>query len=423
MSDIDKRGCAITGATPAALEAYERALAAYQGWRAGAAELLDGALQAAPAFVMAHVLKAWMVISNRDPQRVRSARRLLENAANLPANEREKAHLAAIAAALEDDLERTKERLGALLRRHPRDVVALQVVHSLDYLTGDSARLRDRVSGVLPAWSSDVPGYHAVLAMRAFSLEESGDYARAEEIARAALALNPHDARAHHVMAHVFEMTERAEAGERWLLEHEADWSVDTVVATHCWWHLALFLLAQGRVDRALAVYDRRIRAHRSNDVADMIDASALLWRVELMGANIGTRWGELAEAWTPHIDDRFCSFSDVHAMLAFVGARDWDSAKRLELVLKGSKALPTRHGMTTRLLGLPASRALIAFGQGSYLRAITLLAGLSRLAHRLGGSHAQRDVLRLTLRHAIERVRHPARALRVLRRHFAAHA
>jgi len=34
-------------------------------------------------------------------------------------------------------------------------------------------------------------------------------------------------------------------------------------------------------------------------------------------------------------------------------------------------------------------------------------------LAHRLGGSHAQRDVLHLTLLHAIERIRRPAPRLR----------
>jgi hypothetical protein len=34
-------------------------------------------------------------------------------------------------------------------------------------------------------------------------------------------------------------------------------------------------------------------------------------------------------------------------------------------------------------------------------------------VAHRLGGSHAQRDVLHLTLLQAIERIRRPARRLR----------
>jgi tetratricopeptide (TPR) repeat protein len=413
MSGLDQRGCSISGASPAALEAYERALAAFQSWRTGADVELALAIQEAPTFVMAHVLQAYLLLSSRDPRRVRLARPVLARAAGLPANDRERMHLAALAAALADDYERAKARLGELLRLHPHDILALQVAHAFDYLTGDLARMNDRVAAVLPAWSSNLPGYHAVLAMHAFSLEECGEYERAEQEARAALALNAFDARAHHVMAHVFEMTGRPDAGVRWMNGHIAYWGANTVVATHCWWHLALFHLTQGQVDQALTLYDRRIRVGYSSGIADLIDAAALLWRAELRGGNIGTRWGKLAAAWAPHIDDGFCSFTDMHAMLAFVGAREWDRAQRLELALARGASLATRYGETTRQVGLPACRALIAFGRGNDTVAITLLASLPALAHRLGGSHAQRDVLHLTMQHAIERIRRPARRQR----------
>jgi 2'-5' RNA ligase len=188
--------------------------------------------------------------------------------------------------------------------------------------------------------------------------------------------------------------------------KHIASWGVGTVVARHCWWHLALFHLAQGQLDQAMALYDGRVRVGHSIAIADMIDASALLWRIHLLGGNTGTRWAELADAWAPRIDDAFCSFNDLHAILAFVGARDWDRAQRLELALAETASRPTRYGETTRLLGLPACRALIAFGRRNDTLAIALLASLPALAHRLGGSHAQRDVLHLTLLHAIERMR-----------------
>jgi len=102
-----------------------------------------------------------------------------------------------------------------------------------------------------------------------------------------------------------------------------------------------------------------------------------------------------------------------VHAMLAFVGARAWTRAERLERVLARSHTLPTRHGETTRHLGLPACRALIAFGRGNDSLAIALLASLPVLAQRLGGTHAQRDVLHLTLLRAIERIRRPSPKVR----------
>jgi tetratricopeptide (TPR) repeat protein len=417
MSRRDFRGCEISGATPAALEAFELALAAFQSWRSGAERLLGPALQDAPSFVMAHVLGAYLSLSSRDPAHLRSARPVLARASQLATNARERLHLAAIVAALADDYERAKALLGDLLREYPRDVLALQLAHSFDYLTGDVARMGDRVTGVLPAWSSDLPGYHAVLAMHAFELEERGDYERAEQLGHQALALDPFDARAHHVLAHVFEMTERADAGVKWMHDHIEQWAIGTTVATHCWWHLALFHLAEGQVDRALSLYDTRVRAGQSRNIADMIDASALLWRINLQGRDAGIRWSELAAAWAPHIADGFCTFTDLHAMIAFVGARDWNLAQRLERELVRRQSQHTRYGETTGRIGLSACRALMAFGRGDYATAIGLLASLPALAHRIGGSHAQRDVLHLTLLQAVEHIRRPASRLRIAAR------
>jgi tetratricopeptide (TPR) repeat protein len=411
MSASDARACPVTGSTPAALLAYERALAAFLGWRGGAEEALAQALQQAPGFVMAHLLQAYLLVCGRDPQRVALARPVLARAAALRANSRERLHLAALAATIDGDYEAAKGHLGDVLGTHPRDALALHVAHAFDYLTGDVARLRDRVSAVLPMWSSDLPGYHAVLAMHAFGLEECGEYERAEEAARDALAQNPANARAHHVMAHVFEMTDRTSEGLRWMYAHLEGWATDSLVSKHCWWHLALFHLAQGEADRALALYDQRLSGAQAIGIADMIDAAALLWRFQLEGStDTRARWPGLAAAWSPHIEDAFCSFNDIHAMLAFVGARDWQRALRLERALAAAQRLPTRHGETTRQIGLPACRALIAFGRGDDALATTLLAGLPAYAHRLGGSHAQRDVLHLTLLRAIERLRRPSR-------------
>ena len=275
--------------------------------------------------------------------------------------------------------------------------------------------MNERVAAVLPAWSTDLPGYHAVLAMHAFGLEENGRYDEAEASARAALALDPLDARAHHVMAHVFEMTDRAEAGERWLADHAEDWASDTVVATHCWWHRGLFQLALGRPDRALDIYHHHVRAGRSEAVADLIDASALLWRIDLAGCDVGARWLDLADAWAPHIDDALLQLqrpardARLRRRSRLATARD-----RLVRALRAAYSRPSRHGTTTRLLGLAACRALAAFGRGDDMLAITLLASLPAQAHRLGGSHAQRDVLHLTMQ---ARGRAAARDERVVER------
>ena len=59
MSDIvDARGCAVSGATPAAVDLLERALAALLAWRSGAEAHAAVALEAAPRLVMAHAPRA-----------------------------------------------------------------------------------------------------------------------------------------------------------------------------------------------------------------------------------------------------------------------------------------------------------------------------------------------------------------------------
>ena len=103
--------------------------------------------------------------------------------------------------------------------------------------------------------------------------------------------------------------------------------------------------------------------------------------------------------------------------MLAFVGAGDNKRAARLERIVTSAQSLPTRYGATTRHVGLPACRALRAFGRGDDAIAVALFAGLPPLAHRLGGSQAQRDVLDLTRQRAVERLRRRARAAALPRR------
>ena len=68
----------------------------------------------------------------------------------------------------------------------------------------------------------------------------------------------------------------------------------------HNWWHLALFHLDLDEIDEVLALFDERVLGSGSAVVLDMIDASALLWRLQLRGIDVGDRWQALAERWAP---------------------------------------------------------------------------------------------------------------------------
>jgi hypothetical protein len=198
------------------------------------------------------------------------------------------------------------------------------------------------------------------------------------------------------------EMQGRLEEGMRWLGARSALWTGAGGASTHLWWHIALYHLELGRPAQALAIYDHRMQG---DSLSEMIDASALLWRLHLSQFNVGRRFQALAARWAPYAEDAHCAFNDLHAMMAFVGARRRDCADRLLAALERRVARPggANHDMT-RLVGLPACRALAAFGRGEFAAAAQLLRALPPVAHRIGGSHAQRDVLYLTRAAALSR-------------------
>ncbi|MCC6469531.1 MAG: tetratricopeptide repeat protein [Alphaproteobacteria bacterium] len=309
---------------------------------------------------------------------------------------------------------RSNQLYGGILVDYPRDLLALQLAHVEDFFLGQSSMLRDRVARVTGDWDKDVPGYGYVLGMHAFGLEEMGDYARAEERGRAAVAQNPRDPWAIHAVAHVMEMQTRLADGVQWLTERADDWRHDNGFAFHNWWHLALYHLERGEADRVLAIYDASIRPTRSDMVLEMIDASAMLWRLHLRGIDVGSRWRSIADSWATKADYANYAFNDAHAMMAFIGDGRRAAADELLATVVKSAAQSGTNGMMARDVGVPVCRALSAFGRGDYATTVDLLLPLRPIAHRFGGSHAQRDLLSLTLIEAALRAKQDrlARAL-----------
>jgi tetratricopeptide (TPR) repeat protein len=369
------------------------------------------ALANEPDFPMGQVLNAYLSLTSTDRPDLRHARRAAATLAGMDRNERETAHLEVIEAWLAGDWHRASRLLDALLVRWPADLLGLQVGHQLDFFLGDAANLRDRVARARHAIDPDDPHYGFVLGMQAFGLEESGSYAHAEVTGLAALERNPDDVWALHAVAHTYEMRGHVDEGIRFLRARESDWGDGNLFTVHNWWHLGLFLLEAERPDAALAVYDERIHNDASDGVPlEMLDASALLWRLMLDGADTGGRFAPLAEAWATRVNDEpWYAFNDLHAVMAMVGAGRLDDARtvidRLTRYVEPSAGPTSNHLMTTDV-GLPASRAVLAFGEERYDDVIDELMAVRAITQRFGGSHAQRDALQRTLLESAIRAR-----------------
>ena len=412
----DARGCPTSAPSSACLQQYEQALELSASYQLDPLATIQKAIDADPAFAMGHALRAGLAVMATDRGAVPMLQESVEaiEALGRRAVDRERAHAAAARAWLEGDFAGSIHRYGEILLDHPQDLLALQVAHVGDFFLGASSMLRDRVAQVLPTWDSSTPGYGYVLGMYAFGLEETALYSRAEDIGRRALDANRRDAWAVHAVTHVMEMQGRLRDGVEWLTTRENDWSVNNGFAFHNWWHLALFNLESGNYARVLELYDQRIRATPSEIPLEMIDATALLWRLELRSANVGDRWQKLAASWEPLAEHSYYAFNDAHAVMAFAAAGRGELVQRTIAAMERKAAGSDTNAMMTRDVGLPLARAVAAFAAGRYGDTIALLQPIRTIANRFGGSHAQRDLIHLTLVEASLRARHNrlARAL-----------
>ena len=99
-----------------------------------------------------------------------------------------------------------------------------------------------------------------------------------------------------------------------------------------------------------------------------------------------------------PFVEEGYYAFNDVHAIMAFIGAGREQEVARTIATMERRTATAGTNAVVTAEVGLPVARALRAFGRGDYGAAVADLRPIRSIAQRFGGSHAQRDVLDLTL-------------------------
>lgn len=388
-----------------AAQNYAAALRAFNIYRGDPVGLLNAALEEAPDFAMAHIMKAYLFALATEPGATIAARKFLTAAQKVAQTDAEHSHIAALKELVAGNWTAAALTLDHHNMAHPEDLLGIQVGHLIDFYRANARNLRDRISRVLPMWSEESAGYSALLGMYAFGLEECGEYAQAEAIGKEATAREPLDCWAHHAVAHVLEMQGRTEDGLRWMQEREPHWTGDeNFFQVHNWWHKALYHLDLDQPAQAMTLYDTRIRLEKSAVALDLVDASALLWRVHLEGHDVGDRWAELAKAWDEHADGKLYPFNDWHAVMAYLGAGREDRVDRILDQYRAADTSTTETAGWAKNIGLPLIEGFRSFWHGRFEDAAQTLFAGRHIVNAFGGSHAQRDVIDWTMLEAAAR-------------------
>ena len=399
----DARGVVVSECKPSSLEDYERALYQFQSNFGDATETLAATVKNDPEFVMGHVFNASAMLMMTERQYIPAIRHSIESAESLShkSNDREKELIVAARDCLEGRWDQACVAWDRVLARYPRDAMAIQCAHLMDFFRGDAVNLRDRVGRVIQHWHESVLGYSYILGMQAFGFEECNQYDKAEEIANKALEIEPRDGWSVHALAHVMEMQGRYEEGKDLMLSREQDWAPDNGFASHNWWHLALFHIEHEDFPSAVRLYDEKVIPEDSDITVRMLDATALLWRLHLQGVDVGERWNRIADMWARKapVENGYYAFNDLHAVISFLGAgRTAEARTVLTAVEAAAETNLESASRMAREVGIPACSAFLAFAEERYKDAVELLLPIRTIAHRFGGSHAQRDILTQTL-------------------------
>lgn len=399
----DMHGLPISTASADAAAAFDRTVTGYLKYRADLPARLGQVFAADNDFGLAHCLKGYFAMLSYKQANVPMAVEAANAARRLSANAtpRERAHGAALDAWIAGDLDRALGAWEQILSEHPLDVLAFRLSHFNNFWLGRPGEMRASVERVKPKWAAELPGYGTVLSCHCFAAEECGDYASAEPSGRAAIAIDPGDIWGTHAVAHIMEMQGRHAEGIAWLDELERHWDGGNNLLHHLWWHRALFHLERREFDAVLDLYDKRFRnldsplTQAQPDLyIDVQNAASMLFRLELLGHDVGGRWSEIADKAQARIGDCLSAFTLPHWMMALAATGRDDAAARM---LDGMRAFGTGEGAVMRIVrdvALPVCEAVLAHRKGDHAHAVTLMRPVLADMHRLGGSHAQQDVL-----------------------------
>ncbi|CCE01611.1 tetratricopeptide repeat protein [Bradyrhizobium sp. STM 3809] len=392
----DRYGLPLSTASTDAAAAYREGMDLLLAFWPGATDAFERAIMLDPDFALAHAARARI---HAIYQQREAALQTIKRARDLAArrgSEREQSHVATLVLAIEGRGPDALTATLAHLARWPRDAMIMALplgAFGLLAFSGradhDAAR-RDLCNSFAAAYGED----WWFLSNRGWALTEAGGLAQGRAVTERSFALRRHNAYAVHALLHaMFEAGAHAEADalvEGWI----GDYDRTGMLHGHIRWHQALGALDRGDAATALAVYTDVLvpTMDTAPPLNTLSDCASLLWRLRAENHTMPDQaWTEVAAYARPRFTGSTLAFVEMHLMM--IAAATNDTA-----ALKGRLAAIERRQAEGNL---PAGRivphmlrALRAFAEENWRACARELTPVIGDLPRIGGSHAQREVI-----------------------------
>jgi tetratricopeptide (TPR) repeat protein len=396
MAVKDRFDLPVTSASAAAVEDYVAAVDLLLSAWPGTEARLDRALAADPDFALAHITRArLMLLQARMPEAKAEAALAQSLAEHVTARERR--HIEAIALSINGAASDALATVRAHAAEYPRDALPLSLALGVFGLLGFSGR-RDHHEAQLallkelaPHWGED----WWFLGYLGWAYIETGEVAKGTELVERSLTGNLHNAHAAHQRVHGFFELGDANGGAGFIKNWLPDYDRAGHLHCHLSWHLALFELARGNADRARTIYLDSIRPSVAQAAPMLVlaDSASFLWRWRFyeMGSSLDQEWAEVAAHARRHFPRASLAFADIHAALAEAGVSDDDG---LRSRISGLLSLARDGRLPPGEVAPALCAGMAALGRGDNAEAVQILEQAITDLPRIGGSHAQREIV-----------------------------
>ena len=416
----DAQGLPVSTDRTETVQAIDRFVAAFLGYGTDFQPILDAA-DADPTCVVAQGHAAALMLFAETGDAAEKAkpyiRRGIESAQG--ATERERLYLWTISTWAAGDYGMSLMAHKALAQKYPLDVAASKIGQVRAFTLGDSPLILSLGESMLAA----SPENHFVHGMVAFGYEQCHRFEEAEAAGRRAVEMDRRDPWAHHAVAHVMETQGRVDEGLAWMEGLADTWEdCNSFMYTHNWWHVALFHLDRDDHARALEVYDTHVWGRLKEYSQDQVNAVSLLARLALRGVDVGDRWTDVANYLAPRTNEHVDPFLDLHYLYGLACAGRGEETARLltGLAEHAGKVKPVQQVMWQQV-AVPTAHALVSHAIGRVEEAADLLEQVLPTLHKIGGSHAQRDLFEQIYLDSLIRAGRSERALALIGRRLAA--
>jgi hypothetical protein len=396
MALEDRCGLPLSTSTHDAASAYREGVdLLLAGWT-GTAEALERAIAADPHFALAHIARARLHAFYQQGDLARAKAAAARELVAKRGDERERSHVEALALAIEG---RLPEALAATLRHidaWPRDAIVLSLplgAFGLFAFSGmadhDQAR-QDLCERVAQHYGED----WWFLTLYGWAMTENGNVARGRAVTERGFDLRRQNAHAAHAVLHAMFEDGSIDEADRLVDEWIPSYGRAGILHGHIRWHQALGALEHGDAARALAIYADVLQpsATQAPPLNVITDGASLLWRLSAYGHTVPKPlWLDADTTAQKLFPKSSLPFADVHMALFAAATQNREAlAARLAVIeqrLAGGK-LPAGPVV-------PAiCRALAAFADEDYSACVRMLDPVLAEVVRIGGSHAQRELI-----------------------------